>query len=179
MTLKNELSVNLGLPSSPTISDPEMATEFQRVYNAIRAVARALDAYTGVIGEDSTLWSQAGISRYAFGLNSKIYVQAGETIPYGSIVGIRSDKKLYRAEDAVTRCCGFMNTVGGVASGDYAEFQVCGLFPVFPAATLTAGNIYYNSITPGSVGVAGSGPAWNQAVGYALSDTQLLLLPQL
>lgn len=179
MPLKNELSVNLGLPVAPIIQDAELATELQRVYNAIRAVARALDVYTGAVGEESIYWDQAGVSRFAFGLNSKFYLQAGENIPYGSIVGVKSDKKLYRAQDAVVRCCGFLTMTAGVSTNEWAEAQFCGLFPPFPAATLTAGNIYYNSVTAGSVGVAGSGPTWNQAVGYALSDTQLILVPQL
>lgn len=178
MALKNEISVNLGLPSSPSTQDPELSVELQRVYNAIRSVARALDSYTGAIGESQEFWNQAGVSRFSFGLNSKFYLQAGEDIPYGATVGVKSDKKLYKAKDGVVRCAGFCTTSGGILSGAYGESQFCGLFPPFPPATLTAGALYFNSTTAGSVGVTGSAPTWNQAVGYALSDTQLIFIPQ-
>lgn len=178
MTLKNELSVNLGLPVAPVTQDPELATELQRVYNAVRGVTRALDSYTGAVGESDDLWSQAGFTKFSFGLNSKFYLQAGEDIAYGSIVGVKSDKKLYNAQDGVVRCCGFIALLAGVTTGNYVEAQMCGLFPAFAPGTLTAGTIYYNSTTAGAVGAAGSAPTWNQAVGYAMSDTQLVILPQ-
>ncbi len=179
MALKNELSVNLGLPTATSVQDPELALEFNRLYNAVKLLARTLDLNTGALSEESTYWDQAGVSRYKFGNNSKIYLEAGEDLDYGSLVGIKNDGKAWKADDGVLRCVGFCSVTTGTLTGEFTEFQVFGVYPPFPAATLTPGNFYYLSSTAGELGAAGTGPTWNQVIGFAVSDTSLIFMPQL
>ncbi len=63
MALKNELSLNLGLPTTSSVPDPEIAQEFVRLYNAIRVLARGLDLNTGALGEETSYWSETGVQR--------------------------------------------------------------------------------------------------------------------
>jgi len=177
MTLKNELSVSLGLPVSPLVQNGELYTELSKVYNAIKAIARSLDAYTGVLGEDEAYWDQTGTDRCYFGTNAVIYLEAGEDLAYGSIVGIKSDGKAWKAQDGTLLCIGFCSAPGGSTAGDTTQIRLIGIYPAYPAATLTPGTRYYNSSTAGVVGV--TAPTWNQIVGYAISDTTLLFHPQL
>jgi hypothetical protein len=179
MTLKNEVSVSLGLPAVPITQDPELSLELTKVYNAIRALARAIDLNTGALGEEPAYWDQATTSRCTFGKNSVLYLEAGENLAYSNLIGIKSDGKAWKADDGVLRCIGFCTVKAGVSTGDFVEVQVAGIYPAFPAATLTPGNFYYLSTTAGVVGAAGSGPTYNQIVGFAVSDTILFFLPQL
>lgn len=176
MPLRNESSISLGLPAAPVTQDPELATELTRVYNAIRSVARAVDMYMGALGEQEEFWDQSGTGRMFSGLNSKFYAEAGDpSISPGNTIGLGSNGKAYRAYDAGYRCCGYaISVVGG-----WVEIQVYGLSYKYPPGTLTPGAVYYNSTTAGIIGVAGSAPTWNQAIGYALNDTQLFFMPQL
>jgi hypothetical protein len=179
MALNNELSVNTGLPASPLTQNPELFTELQKVYNAIRAIGRALDAYTGALPESKEYWDQTGLDRCTFGLNSKIYLEAGEDLSAGALVGIKSDGKVWKAVDGTVRCFGFCSASGGTLTGATTEVTVMGLYPKLPAATLVPGDRYYNSTVAGQLGVSGSGPTWNQVVGFAISDTNLFFIPQL
>ncbi len=179
MALKNELSLNLGLPASTAVQDPEAAQEFNRLYNAIRVLARGLDLNTGALGEETSYWSETGVQRCTFGKNAVLYLEAGEDLSYSNLVGIKSDGKAWKADDGVLRCIGFCNVKDGTVTGDFTEILCFGIYPAFPAATLTPGNFYYLSATAGTVGAAGSGPTWNQVVGFAVSDTALFFNPQL
>jgi hypothetical protein len=178
MSLPGEISTNLGLPATPFVTDPEMFSEFTKVYNAVRNLAKSLDAYTGIVGEEQAYWGEAGTTRCTIGLNSKIYVTAGETISYGSLVGIKSDGKAWKGQDGVVKCIGFSTAVSDVTAGSPVEIQLIGMFPTLPAATLTAGSFYYQSSTAGLIGLSGSAPTWGQIVGFAISDTKLFFNPQ-
>jgi len=174
MSLQNELSVNLALPERPLTQNAELFTELNRVYNAIRSVARSLDAYTGVVGEQNDFWSQAGALRCNFGLNSKIYLEAGEDLILANTIGIKADGQAWKAVDGGTRCRGFCTAVNGVLAGEFVEFQVFGIYPQFSAGTLTPGSTYYQSGSAGQVGASGS-----QAVGFAITDRILFFNPTL
>lgn len=179
MTQRNELSLNLGLANVPTTQNPELSVELQRVYNAIKAVARGLDVYTGATNEEQQFWDQTGTSRCSYGLNSRIYVEAGEAIAYGNLVGIKSDGLAWKAVDGSVLCTGFCTVAGGVLVGNMTEIQLFGIYITLPAATLTPGLRYYNSNTAGAIGVVANAPAWEQIIGFAISDTQLFFNPQL
>ena len=178
MALPGELTVNLGLPSAPLTQNPELATELQRIYNAIRAVASALDAYTGVMTESSAYYSELGVSKNSFGLNAKIYLEAGEDLLFGNLIGIDPNGLCYKAEDGVLQTIGFCSVVDGVTTGDYAEIQCAGVYPAFPAATLTPGTTLYTTTTAGVAGVKAAGPTWGQPVGFAISDTRMFFNPR-
>ncbi len=155
--LPKELSVQTGLPAQPLVNNQELFYELVRVYNAIRIVIQALDDHTG----------------------EPLNLEAGEDIAYGNTVGIKNDGKAYKADDGVLRCVGFCNTVGGGTTGEFISVQLFGMYPELPAATLTAGERYYNSSTAGAIGLAASAPTWSQVIGFAISDTQLYFKPEL
>lgn len=174
MALNNELSVNLGLPENPITQNAEMFTELKKVYNALRAVTRALDSYTGLIGEQPEFYSQASANRCTAGLNSKLYLECGENIDYANIVGIKSDGKVYKSIGTTPMCIGFCTTVGGGITGGFIEVQLFGIMPLFAASTLTPGNLYYQSATAGLVGASGT-----RVIGFAITDQILYFTPQL
>lgn len=173
MTLRNELSVNLGLPQTSLASTPELRNELQRVYGAIRALARAVDTYTGALNEETEYWEQTEFSRCYIGLNSRIYLEAGEDIPAGYLVGVKSDNKVWLGKPGTVDCIGFATVA--TLTGNTVEVQLQGMYPQLPAGTLVAGQKYFCSpATPGTLSISGSHP-----VGIALSDTQLYINPQL
>jgi hypothetical protein len=155
--LSREQSVRTGLPAQPLTENPEIFSELVRVYNAIRIIIQAHDLH---VGEPQTF-------------------ECGENIAYGQTVGIKSDGKVWLADDGVQPCHGFCNTPGGGLTGEFVSMQIFGLYPEFAAGTLTPGARYYQSSTAGSVGLVGSAPATAQVVGFAMSDTQLYFMPNL
>ena len=176
MASTERFSLNLGLPAVPVTNNPELWTEFIRVYNAVRILAGAMDNYTGALNELPDVWNQLGVSRCYDGLNTRIYLEAGESIAYGRTIGIDGSGLARLADDGVYFAIGFSTNTTTAALGDMVEIQQRGIFPAFPAATLTPGNRYYQSSTPGSVGAFGTG---TQCIGYAISDTILYFNPQL
>lgn len=178
MTLRNELSVNLGLPSTPLTQNPELFSEVQKIYNAIKALARAVDVYTGALNEEESYWSQTAADRCLIGLNSRMYIEAGENLSYGNLIGIKNDEKVWKAQDNVVRCFGFCTAPNGTTVGNVTEIQLLGLYPQFSPGTLTAGAFYYNSTTAGTPGASGTAPTWNQIIGFAITDTLLYFNPQ-
>lgn len=176
MASTERFSLNLGLPAVPITNNPELWTEFIKVYNATRLLAGALDQYTGALGELPELWNQLGVSRCYDGLNTRIYLEAGEAIAYGQTVGIDGSGLARLADDGVYFAIGFCTNTTAAGVGDPVEIQQRGIYPAFPAATLTPGNRYYQSGTPGTIGAGGTG---TQCIGYAISDTILYFNPQL
>lgn len=175
MSLNNELSMNLGLSALPLTDDPKLFSELVRVYNAIRNVAYHLDRYTGAIAPNTDDWDQVGADGIKANGLYKVYLPAYEDLVVGNIVSFMDDAgtaKVRKALSATYTCHGFCSVAG--LAGDTVEITLNGLFPAFPAATLTTGALYYNSATPGLIGAGGS-----QVVGFALSDTQLFFNPQL
>lgn len=178
MALPNELSVNLGLPLTPDTRNPEIANALSPVHNALRALAMALDSYTGVLSESPAYYSELGIDKLFHGLNSKFYLVAGEDLTYGELLGIDPGGSVYKADDGILQCIGFCSAADGALTGDYVEIQTTGLYPAFPAATLTPGNVYYCSSTAGTIGAKAAAPTWEQVIGFAISDTRLFFNPQ-
>jgi len=170
------LSVNLGLPASPITTNNELFAELLKVYNAIRNLAAALDNYTGIISEPSSVWSQLGATRLLAGSNAKIYLVCSVAITYGQTVGITGAGQAALADDGVLRCIGFCSAPNGGGIGDTIEVQLFGLYPPFPPASLTPGARYSQSTTAGAIGGFGSGV---QTVGFAISDTLLYFNPEL
>lgn len=148
-----ELSFNLGLPATPLSNDPRVAAELVPVYNAIKNLALLVDS-----------------------LRLRRVLTAYEDITAGYSVGIYDDSGIATAklaEDGVLDAIGFATT--SAAAGSSVEIQCFGLYPELAAGTLTIGAKYYQSATPGVITAT---PA-TQCIGIALSDTQLLWMPQL
>lgn len=166
------------MPTAPLTNNTELFYELSRIYNAIRLVMQAVDNNTGAISPPEEYWEEIGYSRCTVGHMSKIYIKAYEDLSYGSTVGIYNDAgegKAKKAQDGVIACVGFCTEVDGATAGNLTEIQLYGLFVPFPAGTLTPGAGYYQSATAGIIGPSGTG---TQAIGYALSDTQLFFSPQ-
>jgi hypothetical protein len=178
MSLRNEVSLNLGLPVATAVQDPELAIELNRLYNAIKILARGMDLNTGALGEEDKYWAETGSQRCTFGNNAVLYLEAGEDLAYASLVGIKNDGKAWKADDGVLPCIGFCNVKAGTTAGDFTEVRCLGIYPPLPAATLTPGNFYYLSSTAGVIGNFASAPAYRQVVGFAVSDTVLFFTPQ-
>lgn len=174
MALNNELSINLGLPAMPLVQDQKLFPEFVRVYNAIKQLATALDRYTGIVGEPQELWDQIGVTQCTVGINSKVYLTAGEAISRGNLVGIDLTGRAFLAEDQVLSAVGFCTAPGTTPLGHTVEIQLLGMFPLFPPSTLSPGEPYYCSSTPGLIGPVGSG---TQCVGIAITDQALFFNP--
>lgn len=181
--IQNEISTNLGLPERPLTQNPELALELRRVYNAINSLARNMDAYSGRFGEEASYYAQASSGRFFHGMNSKFYVESGETIEVGKFVGIKDDGKAYLAiwgesHEEIVRCLGFCTGVEGTT----IELQYTGVYPTLPEDTLVPGALYkLSDTTAGNIlpVVETDYATGIQVVGVALSDTTLFVNPQL
>lgn len=173
MSLDKELSFQLPLPQSPLTENQELFQELLRVYNAIRTVAYKLDSYTGAIPPPTDDFPELGNDIIRLNGMCKIYLPAYEDLVVGNTVYPFDDAgttKARKAVSATAKARGFCSIAG--LTGEMVEVTLLGLYPSFPAATLTPGTTYYQSATPGTIGGAGF-----QAVGFALSDTQLFFNP--
>jgi hypothetical protein len=150
------LSVNLPLPVAPLTQDQKLYGELLTVYNAIRVVAQAHEL-----------------------LQPKILITAFENLTYGQLVAIYNDAgtgKARLAQDGVRFTVGWCSIPGGSLTGEATEITLRGTYPSLPPTTLTPGAKYYlSAATPGALTAAVTG----QIVGVALSDTELLWMPQL
>ncbi len=173
MSLDRELSFQLPLPQSPLTENQELFQELLRVYNAIRTVAYKLDSYTGAIPPPTDDFAEVANSGIKVNGMCKVYLPAYEDLVVGNTVYFFDDAGTVKARKAVSataKARGFCSIAG--LTGEVVEVTLIGLYPSFPAATLTPGNTYYQSVTAGAIGNAGF-----QAVGFALSDTQLFFNP--
>jgi hypothetical protein len=182
MTTRTNITFDMGLPVTPLTENVELFTELLRIYSALRNVAITLDSYTGAAVPDSTLWDSVGSSGILVANHTRLFYPAMENISYGQTVSIVNDSgtaKVRLAKDGNYPCRGFCADPAGVTTGNYTYISFSGVLPEFAPSTLTPGALYYQSATAGAIGAIGSAPAWKQVVGFALSDTQLFLIPQL
>jgi len=165
-------SVDLGLPVLPIVTTPELATEFLRVYNALRSLASALDAYTGALSPETEYWAQLKSGRNLLGNLGKLYYPTYEALVVGSLVGFYNDAGTVkcRKSDGTYLCRGFVTAV--YAAGDVAEITVLGMMPQFSVGTLTPGATYYQGATAGTLSASGS-----RAIGFAVDDQNLFFHP--
>ena len=174
-------SVNTGLPNIADPPDPSFFPEFTRVYNAVRNIALALDAYTGFVGVDKQFWGQTTPATSLLSQNlQRLYVPASVNISYGQTVNLYSNAgvltaRLANASAAGTPMHGWCSTSGGVLAGATGEFMLGGLCPAISG--LTIGSTYYQSNTAGSIGLAAG--TISQKVGFAIGTTQLMVRPDL
>ena len=146
-----ELSVNLGLPAQPLTEDNKLFSELMRVYNAIRNLAYAHDAVTGIISPPTADWDQLGTSRFTAGGMHKIYITAYETLAYANTVGIFNDAgvgKAAKAEDGVLRAVGFCSALNGTTVGNTTEVTILGMYPALLRGLLFRGICIINLQLP-------------------------------
>lgn len=148
-----DLSFNLGLPATPYTKDSAVLPDLLALHNAVKNLALIVDA-----------------------LRLRHVLTAYEDIAAGQTVGIYNDSGVGKAKLAEV---GVLTAIGlctyGAAAGSSVEIQCLGLYPELAAGTLTPGALYYQSATPGTISTTPTA----QIIGMALSDTQLLWMPQL
>lgn len=173
------ISFDLGLPETPDILNAELNQEFFKIYNAVRAVAYALDEYTGAITRPANEWAEL-LTNPSIVLGNvrgnRFYSVADEVLVLGNAVNIKSDShiELADATSATKKCRGFALNDAGIGDPVEIILPVCNLGFFIG---LTPGATYYLSDT---AGVLGAGPGTNsQKVGFALTDKCLIFLPEL
>lgn len=164
--MTRRLSVNLGLPTVPLTEDSQLFVEFQRVYNAINSLARALDLYTGVVSDPESTWAATGLKNLYAGFNSSFYVEAAEDLTYGTTVSLDGTGKAIKGTSGnVIGFCAAPSTL----TGETTKVQVFGALAI---TSLTPGAWYYASGTAGQIAASGT-----QKVGFAINSSILYFFP--
>lgn len=174
-------SVNTGLPNTPDPPDPKFFAEFTRVYNAIRSLTLALDAYTGALAQEAEFYDQTPPSQTILQQNTnRLYVKFSEAAAYGQIINLHDVSGVLNARLASAASAGkqghaWCSTVGGVAVGAYGEVMLGGLCTAIGG--LTPGKSYFLGNTSGAI--APTAGTVTQLVGFALTATNLYFKPTL
>ena len=172
-------SVATGLPNIADPPDPSFFPEFTRVYNAIRTITIALDTYTGALPAEPQYYNQTPASSSIRNQNLlRLYVNFGVAIAVGQTVNLYDvagvpTARLADATAAGKPMHGFCSIAAG--AGSYGEIMLGGLLAGFTG--LVTGTTYYQSNTPGSMGV-GAGTIV-QRVGFAVAPTMIFVQPTL
>jgi hypothetical protein len=178
------LSVNLGLAASPDVEDKRLFAEFTRIYNAITAVARALDSYTGALQANPADWPDIGTSEVLLHRLAKIYPIFDSAVLPGAMINVYNvagvlHARLASAADGTKPARGF--STAAVTLGAVGEVFLFGLNTHISG--LTPGTLYYLSSTSLTGQIVPAAPAvvgnLVQPVGFALSDTVLFFNPTL
>lgn len=171
------LSVNtgLGVTPLPVANVSEVYSELIRLYNAIRNIIMSYDTQLGLAVLSPEEQTSAGFSRIQLGNFPKLYRTAYVDIAPGKtlqLVNIAGETQVELGTDG--QVIGYCSSQETVLAGSLCEITLWGLFPSLPSGTLTPAARYYQSGTPGAMGLSGVGI---QFLGFALSDTQLLFIP--
>lgn len=175
-----KFSTNTGLSATPEVNqntDPQLYGESLKLRGGIRSLQGALDAYTGVLGEDPDFWSTLSPEQWILLQNhTRVYCKATVAIGAGQIVNLYNNAGLLEARlaDAATPQYARAYATAAVSAGVFGEFRLMGVVTI---TGLTPGAIYYLANTAGLVAAAaGTNP---QMVGWALSSTKLFFNPTL
>lgn len=176
----NQLSLNLGLDLAPLCTDEKVLPDLYRVYNAIKLLNSQLDDFAGVIGVDPALWSTSGADRITLQNLTRYYVATTDNLTVGQCVNVYNVAGVAKVRKsgggAFTPTRGFV--LANYTAGDFVEVFLAGVHNGF--AGLTPGVLYYTSdVTAGAVTATPPASPNRQAVGYALSASQLWFQPAL
>lgn len=182
MASASKFSVNLGLPAQPDTTDNSLFYQLSLVYNAINALASALDIYTGSIQPDQSTWSQLGVTGVREQNITRVYCIFDVTATPGNVLNLYNNSgvvhaRLSNATTSAAPARGY--STGNVVAGAYGEVILQGLHPLFSG--LTPGSLYYTSTTAGTVQASAPSSVGNivQPVGFALNATTLWFSPSL
>lgn len=174
-------SINTGLPNIPEPPDPAFFAEFTRIYNAIRNLTIAIDAYTGSLSAEAAYYSQTPPTTTVLTQNTqRLYVKFSEAVAYGQTINLWNNAsvlgcRLASAAAAGKPMHGWCSTAGGVASGAYGEVMLGGLCTAI--GSLTIGTTYYLGNTAGAI--APTAGTISQKIGYAIGANYLIVQPDL
>lgn len=171
-------SVNLGLPNIAEPPDIAFFGEFTRVYNAIRNLAIALDAYTGTLAADASLYTVTGSSAILLQNLTRLYVPFGVAIAAGQVVHLYNNAGVLTAELAtavagVKPMHGWCSIAAG--AGAYGEVMLQGKCDLIGG--LTPGATYYLADAAGAISNAPG--TTTQRIGFALDAASLFVNPTL
>ena len=173
------LSVATGLGTSPlpVTNVSEVYQELVKLYNAIRNIIMSYDTQLGLSTLSTEEQTSAGVTRINLGNFPKFYLTAAVDISRGKTVELvnysSTEARVQLGTDG--KVIGFCSSTEDVLAGGLCEVTIWGLFPDVPAGTYTPGSRYYQSGTPGAMGLSGVG---TQFLGVALTDTKLLFIPE-
>ena len=177
-----QYSINLGLAALPETKPNESYMDILRLYGAVKALAVALDAYTGVLPQDEALWPLLTPADTIHSQNQhRLYVLFTENVTPGQVVTLVDASGVLTAKLAggsahAGAARGF--STGTVVSGNYGEVILFGLCRYISG--MTPGTLYYiSAVTAGSITAVSPGTPYHQAVGYALSAKSLFFNPSL
>ena len=171
-------TINTGLPNIPEPPDPAFFAEFARVYNAIRNLTVAVDAYTGALAAEPQYFSATPITSTVLTQNGqRVYVLFTEAAGYGQIINLYNNAGALGARlsnaSAAKPGHAWCSTAGGVAINSWGEVMLGGLSTAF--AGLTPGATYYLGNTAGAI--APTVGTLAQKLGYALGSNLLFFRP--
>ena len=152
-----EYSLNLGLDVLPISTDKDNLPDLNRLYNAVKGVARGLDTYTNTLSPQEDEWQAIGFGYNRVRNLTRSYVIAGEDLAAGTFVEFYADSGTLKARlvnPGVSTVAprppnGFIQTA--VAAGDVAEVFLSGLLTNVSGLTLGAHYWYYWQTTGGSL----------------------------
>lgn len=181
MVQQTKSSINLGIGIQPDVKNQELFNELYRVYNALRSLSYALDAYTGAIVPDEGEWPFLPLQQTNRQANvSVIYVKAFENISSGAVckLTVNAGELVAVNANASTGDEVHCFNAGGVTAGNFGRFYqpncIHGGY-----SGLTIGTTYWLSAIDGVI--TSTMPVTSgyiqQKVGYALSDTELFFCP--
>lgn len=183
MSNNQQLSINLGLPATPdNTQDRELFRELIRIYNAINAVARGLDSYTGALPEPFP--SSAGISNIHVQNIARLYPIFTEDVLAGAMINVYEvagtlHARLAKAADALKPARGFVTS--NILSGNRGELDLIGAN--YNLSGITPGTLYYLSPTSTTGQITSISPATPgnliQPVGFGISSTAIWFNPTL
>lgn len=178
-------SIDTGLSATPDLSnlnDPQKLTfQLIQLYNAIFILQQAIDSYTGntpnaIAQYDGTNPGSAILIQS----QTRAYYIVDTAIGAGKLVTILSTKKVKHADIGSPTTLARGIATAAFAVGAVAEIVLLGSVAIYATGTFTPGQVYYCGsngaflATPSAV----SGTV-NQAIGYALSDTDFWFYPQI
>lgn len=177
-------SINLGVGTFPEFDQskyPELYVDSMRIRQALINLQTAVDRYTGAVPLDSKLQgASSNLNSLQIGNIARLYVLASENLSYGQMINFHNVSGVMKARKAYavtlpTLCRGVCTSKTSIAIGEYAEVALIGA--VAGLSGLTPASLYYLSdsagyisLTPGTV---------SQPVGYAISESELYINPQI
>lgn len=183
MTISNNRFFVIGLPQSPTNTDPKVAPDISDAFNSIRNLAYLVGQYGGYEPAEVGFNTLSNV-RYTAGVyKRRVYCQALEAMPYGALVNLTNSggvlaARFANATNNTKPCYGINNTVGTCAIGATIEIALPGCY-VTSIGGLTPGTRYFLSTTNGLAANVAPAVAGNvrQAIGFALDANTLFFFP--
>lgn len=158
VSIKN-LNTQLGIPATALTSNPELALELNKIYNALRALGVNLDLLSG---------------------DPIATIEATELIIASSAVNLYNVAGTLKARNAnatdhTKPCMGI--APAAIASGGFGKVTLRGFLVI---GGVTPGTLYYTSTTSGQITATKPAGAGNlvQCIGFGLDATTIYFNPE-